>query len=479
MRDQFRLLPFYACATAFTWSVQNDPFFWDTVQLASKHAHHFYSDGLRWTPLPADIDSGHPPVFGYYLATIWTYFGKTLPASHWAMLPFLLLNVWLLYRLGRRIGGEKQAFMLLPLVLLDPVVAGQQALVSPDVALMSGFLLAVAGILESRRLILVAGIAMLCMASMRGMMTAAGLFACQSLHVVLFFRGKATSGQILRRAVSTIAPFLPGFAFAAWFLWWHRAQTGWSGYHAESPWAPAFAKAGGWQMLKNLAVVGWRWLDFGRVFEWLLVFWLIGKAGGLKKIGQALPPGFKKFLLLLLCLAVFLSPSAILFQNISAHRYFLPGFLTFHFVVFQLITSKEEWTAGRKRLAGTLLIAALALGNLWIYPRGISIGWDATLAHLPYHRLRAEAVEYLEQEKVDFQDVGSAFPNLNTGENLMLNGDRRSFAEKNFARNKFIFASNVFNDFSENDYKILEDKWLLMKHFEHAGVWIDLYRRPE
>ena len=72
---------------ALVWAVQHDPFFWDTVQLASKHAHHFYENGLRWTPLPPEIDSGHPPVFGYYLALAWTCFGKTLPASHCAMPP--------------------------------------------------------------------------------------------------------------------------------------------------------------------------------------------------------------------------------------------------------------------------------------------------------------------------------------------------------------------------------------------------------
>ncbi len=485
MRDHFRLLPFYACALAFIWSVQNDPFFWDTVQLASKHAHHFYSNGLRWTPLPAETDSGHPPVFGFYLATIWTYFGKTLPASHWAMLPFLLLNVWLIYRIGRRIGGERWAFMLLPLVLLDPVVAGQQALVSPDVALTSGFLFAILGILESRFVVIMLGITILCMASIRGMMTAGGLFACQALHGVLFCREKAISRPFLRSMALKIAPFLPGFVFAAWFLWWHKVQTGWSGYHPGSPWAPAFAIADGQQMLKNLAVVGWRWLDFGRVFEWLFAFWLIYKAGGIKKFGQALHPGLKKLLLLLLCLVVFLSPSAVLFQNISAHRYFLPGFLAFHFVVFQLLTNGARWTindgrwtADKGRWAMTFLTIALALGNFWIYPRGISMGWAATLALLPYHRLREDAVKFLEQEKIDFGLVGSAFPNLNTGENLMLNGDPRRFAEKDFARNQFMFASNVFNDFSENDYNQLENNWLLIKHFEHAGVWIDLYRKP-
>lgn len=123
------------------------------------------------------------------------------------------------------------------------------------------------------------------------------------------------------------------------------------------------------------------------------------------------------------------------------------------------------------------LTVALALGNLWVYPRGIAMGWDATLAQQPYHPLRARAVAYLEKESIDFQTVGSAFPNLNTGEHLMLNGDRRQFAAKNFEQNKYIFASNIFNDLSENDYDTLRRDWVLMKKWQQARVWVELYRK--
>lgn len=454
------------------------------MQLASKHAHHFYSNGLKWSILPAETDSGHPPVFGYYIAVLWTTFGKTLPVSHWAMLPFITVNIWLLYKIGKHIAGPVRACWLLPLVLLDPVLAGQQALVSPDVALVSGFLLAVLGVLEKRYWLMAAGVLVLCMLSMRGMMTAAAVFTwhffqgirqTQLPGVVTWIRAAA---KYFSTAIRSLPPFLPGFIFAAWFLWWHHTHAGWTGYYPGSSWAPAFEKASGLQVWKNIAVVGWRWLDFGRLFEWLMLGGLVFRSGGLIKTWRRSAPAFRSLMLLLLCLILFLCPTAILFQNISAHRYFLPGFIVLHLAFFGLLTAEDRWkTGGRYWIV--LLIFGLAGGNLWIYPRGISMGWDATLAHVSYHRLRAEVVKYLEREKIDFRDVGSAFPNLNSGEYLMLNGDQRRFAEKNFARNRYILASNVFNDFSEADYEVLHRQWHLINRYQHAGVWIELYRRSD
>lgn len=468
------MLPFFIWPVALIWTVQHDPFFWDTVQLASKHAHHFHQNGLVWTTLPQEIDSGHPPVFGYYIALVWTFFGKNLPASHWAMLPFLLLNVWLLFRIGRRLGGDKGAFWLIPLAILDPVVAGQSALVSPDIPLVSFFLLAVLGILEGRTLLITIGITGLCAISMRGMMTAGALGIWQILPGFQGFNSsglrdfKGTIFRFLRFAVEKFLPFLPGLVFSLWFLWWHRQATGWMGYHAASPWAPTFEPAKGAELLRNLAVLGWRWFDFGRVFEWLLLIGLALKM----RTAPARVAGAKPLFLLLICLVVFLSPSAILFKNVSAHRYFLPGFLALHFLVFQLIVNYF-----RDFKALKVLIVALALGNLWVYPRGIAMGWDSTLAHLPYHELRDEAVRYLEKGKIDFQKVGTLFPNLNTGENLMLNGDHRRFADMDFSRNEYIFASNIFNDLSEDDYNTLRREWILIKKWQQSGVWIEIYER--
>lgn len=66
------------------------PFFWDTIQLGSKHAHYFYETNFRSIILPNEIDSGHIPSLGIYLALVWKIAGKSLVISHLAMLPFVM-----------------------------------------------------------------------------------------------------------------------------------------------------------------------------------------------------------------------------------------------------------------------------------------------------------------------------------------------------------------------------------------------------
>lgn len=479
VRPMFRYLPLGIClatVVAFMWAVQHDAFFWDTVQLASKHAHYFYQHGLAWSPLPAEIDSGHPPFLGWYLALIWTFFGKNLAVSHWAMLPFLLANVWLLFRLGLRIGGQQWVWWLLPLALLDPVLAGQSALVSPDVVLTTWFLLAVEGILGKRRWWVTWAVVGLCTVSMRGMMTAAAL-AMWSLALDFWLLPNVRQRPTVVSLFNSLLPLLPGALLGAAFLVWHWKVTGWVGHHAGSPWASAFVRAEGWGFLKNAAVIGWRWTDMGRWAEWIVLAWAVwsGRANW-------------RLLSLLLLIIVFLSPSALLYANLSAHRYFLPLFLALHLVVFEQIVAawpsfrhlviSPRVNSQRSTVVLALLIISLATGNLWIYPRGVSMDWDSTLAHLPYHALRSEAMSFLEEQKIDVQSVGSAFPNLNTGENLLLNGDQRRFAPLDFESNQFVLASNVFNDINEPDYLRLEREWVLVKKWRHpVGVWMVLYQR--
>lgn len=474
---------FTAGALLFLTCVQHDPFFWDTVQLASKQAHHFYNNGLNFLPLPEAIDSGHPPLLAYYLACIWSVFGKTLACSHWAMAPFLLANIALVYRLGYRLSHPRWAWALVPLVFFDPVVSGQHALVSPDVLVICGFLMAVEGVLNARNGWLALGVLLLCASSMRGMMTAAGLMCwCLALQ----YGGLGPVSAPLRR----LASFVPGFALAACFLWWHQKTSGWVGFHGSSPWAQAFEPVGPTGFVKNLAIVGWRFLDFGRIVEWLILvallwrgpfqyFWPHGRPrleSPASLLSRHLPsfnrPQPAVLATLFLCLAIFLLPSALRYQNLSAHRYFLPLFITLHLIVFQLLAAQK-----RSFWLGVVLVGLLS-GHCWIYPRGISMDWDSTLAHRPYHGLRQEAVNWLDAQGIPFSTVGSAFPNLNTGENLLLNGDERQFSDKDFSKNTYIFVSNIFNDFSEPDFWVLEKEWHLLKRFEKSGVWIEIYGKP-
>lgn len=467
MRDWFRLSPFLAAACAWIAVVQHDPFFWDTIQLASKHAHFFYNNGLRWAPLPPDIDSGHPPAFGWLLALCWTVFGKTLPTGHWMMLPFLLGIVVILERLGRRLGGHEWGLWLLPLVLLDPVTAGQSALVSPDIALLFFFLLALNGLLAGSRLPVMLGILGLCTISMRGMMTAGALFAWTAADSLL---------SPLPAGRHRLLLFIPGFAVAAGFLAWHRIQTGWIGFHPDSPWAGAFQRVGWAGFAKNCLVLAWRWLDFGRVVEWagLLVILYPRLRSWTEVRSRAVGGKWASLASLWLILTILLSVSALLYHNLSAHRYFLPAYVALHLFVFQQI-ARSGWPVWRKKLLFSVVVAGLATGNLWIYPRGISMDWDATLAHRPYHGLRADMVEYVKKEGIGFATVGSAFPNLGSGEQISLDGDDRRFAEKDFRQNRYMLASNVFNDFSAAELDELERDWILLKRNEANGVWLALY----
>ncbi len=173
-----------------------------------------------------------------------------------------------------------------------------------------------------------------------------------------------------------------------------------------------------------------------------------------------------------------LLPTALLFQNLSAHRYFLPAFLAFHLLVFQAL-AQANFSKIKKNCLLAALCLGLGTGNLWHYPTGVATGWDATLASLPYHDLRRQAIAYLSAQNIDFQTVGTAFPNINRIEDTDLNDDPRSFAPADFAQNRYILWSNIFNDFEKADLERLEREWRLVKKWERAGVSLRLFQRAD
>ena len=455
---------FLLAAAGFVWLVQYDPFFWDTIQLASKHAHFFYERQLQWAPLPPEIDSGHPPLIGYYLAVLWVLFGKTLPVSHWGMLPFLWLIIWMTYRIGKKTGGAEWAYWLVVLVLLDPVMLGQSALVSPDLMLAAFFLCSIDAFLGRHKVQLCLGLVGLCMVSMRGMMCAAAFFAA-------FFW--VDRRYLWQHAWKT---FLPGVALATIFLYWHWHATGWIGYHAGSPWAPAFqpAKMGG--MLRNIAIIVWRWLDFGRFLEWMcagVLLWLTLK----RRQGATDFPLSRSLTVLFVCLLVLLDISAVRYHNLNAHRYFLPLYLTFHILVFQWIVTNNYWKETIKKWTLASLCTLFACSNFQVYPHGISMDWDATLAHLPYHEIRAQGLEFLKEKHIPLSEAGTAFPNINTGEDIALDGDEDSFEPIDTAKNRYVFLSNVFNDVSKEERVYLQQHWKLIWSQRSATVWGEIYQK--
>ncbi len=445
----------------FLLAIQHDPFFWDTVQLASKHAHFFYDNGLHWVALPSDIDSGHPPVLGYCIAVAWTIFGKTLPVAHWLMYPVLAALVYQVLQLGLRLGG-KWGWWLLPIVFLDPVLLGQAALVSPDLLVVLGVFLIINGFFAKKNTLIALGGVLLCTFSMRGMMCAA------ALGLWLFVMSQ---GGFWAR-VRAVFPLLPGAILGFAFLGWHYWATGWVGHFEGSTWSGAFERVGPGGLVRNVAILGWRWLDLSRFVAWGVVIWQVYRLGWRNFYAQN-----RALVLLLSVLIIFLTPSALLYQNLSAHRYFLPIFAALSVLAWSALVKKMRAAQPLTWGMGAWAVV-LALGHFWVYPRGVSMDWDCTLAHLPYHQLRAQALGHIEAEGIAFETVGTAFPCLNTGENLLLNGDQRTLQPIDFDQNTYILASNVLNDLDEPEYAVLQGKnWQLERRWGNWPVWFELYKK--
>jgi hypothetical protein len=445
---------FFGAACLITWWVSDHVFFWDTIQLGAKHALFYYENGLNLSLLPAEIDSGHPPLFGYYLALCWTLFGKTLAVSHLAMLPFLLGIIFMAFRLNSILAATIPVWMLCLLLFADPVLAAQSILVSPDIPLVFFFLLGIFSILRYKPGWLSLAIIGLGLISLRGMMCGLVLFAWEFMT--------------FRPRLRTLLPYLPGGLLAAVFLVWHYAETGWIGYHAESPWAPSFERSDTNGLLRNAAILVWRLLDFGRIFLWLSLAFLLYKF-------KTINPLSRQLAWLFLLAVLILSPSLLLHKALSAHRYLLPVFLSLSLLFISLLSGVSR---PKKPWIYALAVVGFLSGNFWIYPTHIAQGWDASLAHLPYYNLRHEALRYMKQKNIPLADTGTAFPEIGALKFRDLSAQEAGLKEKNLATDRYILWSNVMNDFSDAETQQLRERWLVLQRWQAGGITLILYQRP-
>lgn len=452
-----------------TWLAQDHVFFWDTVQFAGKHGLWFYGQHFRHWLLPADMDSGHPPVFGWYLALIWQLFGKSLSVSHWAMFPFLLGIVWQLFRLGQLLLQRIPVYWLVLIVLADPLFLGQSVLVSPDVVLLFLFLWALNSLLGEKRYSLAIACLGLAMISLRGMMVVAAL-GCFELWQHWSVRRKTSHFRELRG----LAAYLPAAVFSLVFLLVHYRETGWIGYHADSPWAPSFQPVGLAGLLRNLVLFAWRWLDFGRIFVWLAVIFLAVKTNFLRTVDKSSPAG--KLAIIFPILGVLLAISFLRYSGLQAHRYLWPAFLTFH--CFCLILADRLEQDGLRQSILVLVFAGLLSGNLWMYPDRIAQGWDATLAHWPYYSLRQQALDYLEAERIPLDEVGTAFPDIGALQYRDLSERTDGLRAKDLQQDRWILYSNIMNDFTDEQIDQLQQHWIEQKRWQSWRVKMILYKRP-
>jgi hypothetical protein len=334
-------------------------FFWDTIQLSSMQAHFFFENNFQSILLPNRIDSGHIPFFGIYLAILWSMFGKTLLVSHMAMLPFVWGIVWQSYILLKKYIPKAYLGIALVIFLADPTLLTQITLISPDVPLVFFFLLALNALMKNHRWYLMLAVFGLFLISLRGVMVSVAILGIDLIMNVEYKELKSTLTILFQRSLS----YLPGLLLFLAYSVFHYSIKGWIGYHDDSPWASFFEKVSVAGVVRNILILGWRLIDFGRVFIWIVALVLLVKHWSpfiKTKTGTTLALTF---------IVTFLSLAGqiIWFNNLVAHRYLLPVFLAFTLLalclIYNFVSSKRI-----KTVFSIIWLVGLITGNFWVYP---------------------------------------------------------------------------------------------------------------
>lgn len=451
-------------------SVCQQGFFWDTVQLGSKHAHWYLEQDFQYFLLPNELDSGHPPIFGLYLATCWKIFGYSLVVSHFTILPFTVGSLYLLQRIGDYFLGEKKGVLLVILMMADPTFAAQNLLISPDACLLFFLFFGVYGLIHHKKICLAIAAIGLAAISMRGMMVVVVLYVA-----LIYLYTIRNEQHFLANCWKAAMPFVPSGLLAVAFLAYHYLEVGWIGYHDDSPWQESFVRVDAKGLLRNIAIYGWRLADFGRIGGLILLLYLVFQSKNrlLQKI--LIDKKLQLIIILLIASFVLLSPSLLLYRYLSAHRYLLPIIFLIHLLTLYLLM---QWTNGKRRRIGYWLwIACLVLGNFWIYPPSIAQGWDASLAFLPYDGQRKEMLQFIWQEDIPLSSIGSVFPEVGARKYRELNRVEEGFEQADLTKHNYIFYANVMNDFTDAERLELAQQWRVVKKLRQGGVVVILYTR--
>jgi hypothetical protein len=441
---------------------KNYGMFWDNVLFASKMGNELYVNSIfNWT-MPDSFDPGHPPFLGFLLAIFWKILGHNLWVSHLLMLPFVVGFFFQLYEfILYFVKKQRFALFALLLVIADPTVATTLVLVNPEIIILFFFFLAINGILKQRNRLKFIGLFFLSIITFRSMMLFAGIFIFDIVNNLFIHRQKLKSFFNLKFLLFYFLASLPAIVFITWRL----ATKGWLQTHPNSPWTGLWQIASPEIFLKNCVVLIWRYLDFGRVFIFLFLLISLLRFG--KKIVKSTKN--KQLLTISICAVIFIISISLFATNTFGHRYFIVSYIGFIIFSFLLIA---EFYKSKKTIYFFLFLGLLS-GNLWIYPKKISQGWDATLAHIPYHSLRLEAIDYLNKEHLEIKEVASFFPNYTTLDFVDFSGDQRSFSKFN-GKNKYVFYATVYN-LSDKELNKLDKNYAILKQFNNFNIHIIIY----
>lgn len=446
------------------------PFFWDTVNLGSRYGQWYLSTSFSELLPPAKINSGNPPFWGMYLGLWWSALGKHLAVAHLAMLPVLCALTYYYLSVADYFLGRHYLWWALILLLIEPTMLSQASLCGPDVALVMFYFMTLHAILNDKWVLQAIAMCGLAMMSSRGIMVLPAVLMTD-IAIRYFYKERELGFFVLYR-------YLPVAGVVLLWLLFHFLETGWVGFNQSSmPWAGSFIKVDVWGIFRNLLILGWRLMDFGRVFIWFtgaICTWFFIRSQ------PRIQPNLRALIACLVMPLLVYGPIMMAFRDLLAHRYLLILFLLFGLLVLYgiryLPNNKWVWSLG------SLVFIGLLTGHLWVYPVAVAQGWDASLAHQPYFGVRADMLQYMNEEDISPTEVSTHFPMVAGVHDTDLYETGQPFVNANgqgFGTKKYTLHSNVNNDFSDEELAALSRDWKMVKEYKSAWVFMRLYLNPD
>ena len=87
-------------------------------------------------------------------------------------------------------------------------------------------------------------------------------------------------------------------------------------------------------------------------------------------------------------------------------------------------------------------------------------------------------IEYIQEVKIPFEEIGTEFPNKGPMDFYHLNGVEEGFVDKDFSTNTYLFYATVMNDFTDAELNELDRDWLIVKRFDQWPISVILYKKP-
>ena len=459
-----KLVFYIVVSLSFTLFNSDNSFFWDSILQVSVPANWYFDHNFTQAFLPDEYATGHSTIMGFYLAVVWKVFGRSLLTSHMAMLPFVFGIIFQLHNLiGKARLNQKDSGLILMAVACDATLLSQISMVTFDVAHIFFFLWCLNSILDKRNFNISISFTFLMLTSLRASLSGFGI-----LPFALYLNYLEEKHFTLEK----IKPFLPGLAVFGILLVVFYLEKGWIIANPKSADYNLFLGfASIKEVLRNIGLVGWRLIDFGRVGLWLVFLGILINSVKKKTLYD---PFFRNIFFIALFQLMIIFPFVIIFKNPFGHRYFLPVIISVAIIVTYWVLKYSRL----KYVLFSLIFLVLLTGYFWIYPLKIAQGWDATPAHWPYFKVRAEMMIKIKEMGIPYNEIGTFFPNNNSTKYIDLKDNGIDLKDADLLTDNYILYSNIYNvDDIFIDELFKRDGWEPYIETRRGRVFMTLFRK--